>query len=179
MLHMPVDREFAEDNDMVAFLSPYQLESLAFAVNTDKLGNDPTLAAFAEQPIGVELDTLSDFYLLRALNGQLAGSIRHYKTVAEAIAGLKAGEVSGVMGPRGELEGQLADKPANLAVRQMTTPGLQRGTWAMGLAVKARYQDLAGELDKIMAEMVKEGVIEAIFTRYGVTYTPPAAAPAS
>ena len=71
MLHAPYDREYSARVDQVSFVAPYQLEQLAFAVDTRKTGQDPTLAAFASMPIGVELDTLSDFYLLRALNGQI------------------------------------------------------------------------------------------------------------
>ena len=179
MLHMPVDREFAEENDMVSFISPYQMEALAFAVDTEKLGQDPTVAAFAENSIGVELDTLSDFYLLRAANGAIANSIKHYPNVAEAISGLRKGEVTAVMGPRGELEGQLADKPANIAVKTLMTPGLQRSKWVMGVAVKARNKQLTQAVNDAMAAMVIEGVVAKIFADHGVTYQAPAEAPAA
>lgn len=177
MLHAPYDREYAKAEDMVAFVGPYQLEKLAFAINTDKVGTDPTVASFIEAPIGVEVDTLSDFYLLRAVNGKIAERLKHYKSNLEAITALKSGEIAAVMGPRGELEGLLAEAPQHLQIRELVTPGLSRGTWAMGAAVKARNEDLAKEVDKAMGELVKEGKIRDIFAKYKVAYNAPALPP--
>lgn len=177
MLHAPYDREYAKAEDMVAFVGPYQLEKLAFAINTDKVGTDPTVASFIEAPIGVEVDTLSDFYLLRAVSGKIAERLKHYKSNLEAITALKSGEIAAVMGPRGELEGLLAEAPQHLQVRELVTPGLSRGTWAMGAAVKARNEDLAKEVDKAMGALVKEGKIRDIFAKYKVAYNAPALPP--
>lgn len=177
MLHAPYDREYAKAEDMVAFVGPYQLEKLAFAINTDKVGTDPTVASFIEAPIGVEVDTLSDFYLLRAVNGKIAERLKHYKSNLEAITALKSGEIAAVMGPRGELEGLLAEAPQHLQIRELVTPGLSRGTWAMGAAVKARNEDLAKEVDKAMGALVKEGKIRDIFAKYKVAYNAPALPP--
>lgn len=177
MLHAPYDREYAKNEDMVAFVGPYQLEKIVFALNTERLGNDPTMASFVEAPIGVEVDTLSDFYLLQAVNGKVAEHLKHYKSNSEAVAALKSGEIAAIMGPRGELEGLLSDAPKALQVRDLVTPGLSRSSWAMGAAVKARNEDLAKVVDKAMGEIVKEGKIRDIFAKYKVAYNAPALPP--
>ena len=173
MLHMPVDSEFAKREDMVKFIAPYQLESLTFAIDTKQLSGDVTLASLTDVPVGVELDTLSDFYLLRAVGGQIADNLKHYKGFNEAAAALKAGEIAAVMGPRGEVEGNLADRAANIVIQDLATPGLMQSAWAMGMAVKAPYKDLAAALQKATDEMVQDGTMEAIFAKYQVTYNPP------
>lgn len=177
MLHAPVDKQFSETVGQVSFIAPYQTEQLFFAVDTAKLGKTPTIANFTSASVGVELDTLSDLYLLRAMNGKVAPNIHHYKNVPEAVAALRKGEIAGVMGPRAELEGALQDKPANIAIQHLTTTGMARDSWAVGLAVKAKHKNLTSALNTAMAAMVEDGTMQKIFTSYGVTYQPPAAPP--
>ena len=177
MLHMPVDNAFSEKVDKVKFVAPYQLEQVAFAFDTNKVGKQPTLANFMSDPIGVEIDTLSDLYLLEAMQGQISKNIRHFDSLTKASAALKAGEVAGIMGPRGELEGLLTERPDNIQVQSLVTPGLARSNWAMGIAVKADNEELAKAVNTSMAELVKDGTVKKIFEQYKVTYTPPAAPP--
>ncbi|CAA6816169.1 MAG: amino acid ABC transporter, periplasmic substrate-binding protein [uncultured Thiotrichaceae bacterium] len=178
MFHAPHDREYAAAVDKVNFISPYQLEKLVFAFDKDKIGGAPTIANFTHDPIGVELDTLSDFYLLRALDGKVMPKVRHYKSVTEAVDALKKGEIAAVMGPRGEVEGVFNKQvPENVVIQHLVTPGLSRSSWALGLAVKADYTKLADEINTHMAAMVKDGTVKSIFNAYGVTYNAPAIAP--
>lgn len=177
MLHMPVDNAFSEKVDKVKFVAPYQLEQVAFAFDTNKVGKQPTLANFMSDPIGVEIDTLSDLYLLEAMQGQISKNIRHFDNLTKASAALKAGEVAGIMGPRGELEGLLTERPDNIQVQSLVTPGLARSNWAMGIALKADNEELAKAVNTSMAELAKDGTVKKIFEQYKVTYTPPAAPP--
>lgn len=177
MLHMPVDNAFAEKVDKVKFIAPYQLEQVAFAFDTNKVGKQPTLANFMSDSIGVEIDTLSDLYLLEAMQGQISKNIRHFENLSKATTALKAGEVAGVMGPRGELEGLLKDHPETIQIQSLVTPGLARSNWAMGIAVKADNEELVKAINETMAALVNDGTVKKIFEQYKVTYTPPAIAP--
>lgn len=180
MFHMPYDRAYSAAVDQVNFISPYQLENLVFAFDKNKIGEAPTVANFVHDPVGVELDTLSDFYLLRAIQGKVAKNVRHYKSINEAVIALNKGDIAAVMGPKGEIEGALKmNKPEHIVVQHLVTPGLTNGSWAMGLAVKANYTKLADKINLHMASMVKDGTIKNIFSQYGVTYAPPAIAPES
>jgi ABC-type amino acid transport substrate-binding protein len=175
MLHMPYDSAFSKRVDAVSFVAPYQLEQVVFAFNTNKVGKQPTLANFMGEPVGVEIDTLSDLYLLQAMQGQITKNVRHFKNLTEAAAALNAGEISGIMGPRGELEGVLANHPDNIQIQSLITPGLSRGSWALGLAVKADIKgDLNTAVDHAMAELVSDGTVKKIFDQHKVTYQPPA-----
>ncbi|MEZ5453653.1 MAG: transporter substrate-binding domain-containing protein [Thiothrix sp.] len=164
--------------DEASFVAPYQLEKVVFAFNIPTgVGKQPTIANFMSEPIGVEIDTLSDFYLLQAMQGAISKNVRHYANLTKAAEALKSGEISGIMGPRGELEGILATRPANIQMQSLVTPGLARGSWAMGIAVKADIKgNLGKEVDKAMAELVKDGTVKKIFEEHKLTYQPPAEA---
>lgn len=178
MLHMPYDREFSKRVDEASFVAPYQLEQVVFAFDTNKVGKQPTLANFMSEPIGVEIDTLSDFYLLQAMQGAVSKNIHHFENLTKAAEALKAGEISGIMGPRGELEGALTAHPDHIQIQSLITPGLARGSWAVGVAVKADIKgDLGKVVDKAMAELVRDGTVKQIFEQHKLTYQPPAEAP--
>ena len=179
MLHMPVDNEFSKKVDKVKFIAPYQVEQVAFAFDTNKVGKQPTLANFMSDPIGVEIDTLSDLYLLQAMQGQISKNIHHYENLTKAADALKKGEVAGIMGPRGELEGILATHPDNIQIQGLVTPGLARSNWAMGIAVKADNDDLAKAVDGAMAELVKDGTVKKIFETHKISYYPAAEPPSA
>jgi len=175
MLHAPYDREYSEEVDQVKFLSPYQLESIVFAIDTKKLGKQPTVANFTYDKIGVEVDTLSDFYLLSTLGGKIRPNVVHYFSVTEAMQALQKGEVAAVMGPRGEIEGAMQKTPDHLVSMRLVTPGLSKTSWAIGMAVKQRRPQLAAAVDQAMAQLTHDGSIASIFKSYGVSYISPAA----
>ena len=179
MLHMPYDNAFSEKVDKVKFVAPYQLEQVTFAFDTNKVGKQPTIANFTSEPIGVEIDTLSDFYLLEAMQGQISKNIRHFPNLTQAAEALKKGEIAGIMGPRGEIEGVLAERPDAIQIQGLITPGLGRGSWAMGVAVKAENADLATAVDSAMAEMVKDGTVKKIFEQHKLSYNPAAEPPSN
>lgn len=179
MLHMPYDHAFADKVDKVKFVAPYQLEQVTFAFDTNKVGKQPTLANFTSEPIGVEIDTLSDFYLLQAMQGQVSKNIRHFENLSKAAEALKQGDIAGIMGPRGELEGVLAERSDAIQIQGLITPGLARNNWAMGVAVKADNDDLAKAVDAAMAAMVKDGTVKQIFEQHKLTYAPAAEPPAA
>ena len=179
MLHMPYDNAFSEKVDKVKFVAPYQLEQVTFAFDTNKVGKQPTIANFTSEPIGVEIDTLSDFYLLEAMQGQISKNIRHFPNLTQAAEALKKGEISGIMGPRGEIEGVLAERSDAIQIQGLITPGLGRSSWAMGVAVKAENADLATAVDSAMAEMVKDGTVKKIFEQHKLSYNPAAEPPSN
>ena len=177
MLHMPYDNAYSAKVDQVKFIAPYQLEQVVFAFDTNKVGKQPTIANFTSEAIGAEIDTLSDFYLLETLQGKVSNNVRHFPNLTLAAEALKKGEIAGIMGPRGELEGILAERPEHIQIQHLTTPGLARDSWAMGVAVKADYAELASAIDNAMAELVKDGTVKQIFEQHKLTYAPPAAPP--
>jgi ABC-type amino acid transport substrate-binding protein len=52
-------------------------------------------------------------------------------------------------------------------------PGFGRGAWTLGVAVRHSWRPLAYAVDYAIEEALADGRIEAIFTKYDLTFQPP------
>jgi ABC-type amino acid transport substrate-binding protein len=177
MLHVPVDSHLAAQNDKVRIFGPYHLETLAVARNAARVpplsgSAAVALEVFTRERIGVETGSGSDAFLLSVLNGRLRGNVAHYRSVAEAAAALKAGEVAAVMAPRAELEAALGASGA-YPIGALRMPELRVDSWPLGLAVKAGEPELERVLAEALQALQREGAVAAIFARHGVTHRVP------
>ncbi|MBT0961550.1 substrate-binding periplasmic protein [Denitromonas iodatirespirans] len=177
MLHVPVDQYLAEKNDKVRIFAPYHLESLAVARDPARVppvkGSAATaLEVFTREKIGVETASLADDFLLSVLNGRLRDNVVHFKTVADAVAALKAGTIAAVMASRAEVEGALG-APGKIDVSTVAMPELRIKGWALGMAVKADNTQLADALSKAMVDIQRDGTLGRIFREHGVTHQTP------
>ena len=173
MMHVPVDAHLAKANDKVRIFAPYCEESLAVARDPSRvkpvMGSAAiALEVFTREKIGVETGALADSFLLGVLNGKLREQVVHYRTVPLAAAGLRAGEVSAVMAPRGELEASLG-KDTRYAIGVVNMPELRANRWLLGMAVKAENTPLEQALSGALADLNRDGTLTGIFARYGVT----------
>lgn len=173
MLHMPVDRELNIRNDLVVLFGAYHREEFRIARDPVRTKGIETLAVYATHKIGVELDTLPDFYLSGAFGGQLRRSVVHYPTVEAAVVGLVDGEVAGVMAPASQLEAGLVDHHSRFEIAAAPTPGLGKGAWDVGMAVKHTYRALGYAVGDIIDAMETDGTLKTIFAAHGVTWRPP------
>lgn len=171
MLHVPYDRELDLRNEMVVLVAPYYRDSLVVA----RRAATPTLGVFTEEKVGVEVDSISDLYLSGSFGGRLRNNTRRFPTLSAAAAALRAGEVQALMGPRSEIEAALGQDRGGWVLSTPATPGLMRAAWPLGMAVKENSRDLGYALEDIIAEMIADGTLPAIFTRHGTTYTAPGA----
>ncbi len=172
MIHVPIDREYMAKNDKVSFFAPYHRERYGIARNLERIPTLETLAALEGKPAGVEGDTLGASVLLSADGGRYRETLKIYKTAAEAVAALKAGELAAVLAQQGELEGGLAGD-ARFAIEPVPAPPLHSRQWPLGLAVKAQNAALATALQQAMNELLAEGAIGRIMARHGVAHRRP------
>ena len=171
MLHVPYNRELACRNEQVVLTGQYFNEELAIAFRKDAYEDGgPTPPYFRYDKVGVENDSLSDFYLTGFMNGALIPKMTRYPTPADAMEGLRAGEVVAVMGAKGQLEHGLNDE---LDIHQPPLGGLSLGTWTLGVAVRHSWRPLSYAVDDAIRAGVTDGRIEAIFGEYGLSYTLP------
>lgn len=171
MLHVPYDVDYACRFDQVVFTGQYATERLAIAYGTaDYPEKGPTPPVFRFDPVGVENDSISDFFLTSVAHGATADKVHRYKTTAAAMAGLAAGEVMAVMGPRAELDAHLAE---GMAVHEPPLLGLARNSWTLGVAISFQHRPLAYAVDDAIAAGLADGRIPAIFAAHGVDFRPP------
>jgi polar amino acid transport system substrate-binding protein len=177
MLHMPVDPVFAERNDQVKFVAPYYRERVLLAYRKDHVDQPTSPGALLGIPVGVEIETLADAYLLSAMQGRLREDVRHYTRLQQATDALVAGEVSAVMGNGVELQA-FVDGHDNIAVSTVAMPGLMVTQWDVGAAVKAvEDSNLASRLNAAMSTLARSGRLDEIFESYGATRVPPSIQP--
>ena len=176
MGHVPYDVDYACRFDQVVFTGQYATERLAIAYDRASYPEKPPVpAVFRYDPVAVENDSISDFFLTSLAQGAMAGAtadkLHRYKTTAAAMAGLAAQEVSAAMGPRAELEAGLAP---GIGVHTPPLLGLARPSWTLGLALSFQHRDLGYAVDDAIAAALADGRIARIFADHGISFEPPA-----
>lgn len=171
MLHVPADPRFTAQVDQVRIDGVYYMEDVALAFDRRRFDAAPALPAFEAEKIGVEIETISDLYLLSTMNGRLRDNVVHYRGLADATAAMVAGKVAAVMGHRAELQGLLKGREG-FAVTNVLIPGVMISSWPLGVAVKAEHTELADAVMGAMRDMVDDGTVSGIFANHGATRTP-------
>ncbi|MEM9062968.1 MAG: transporter substrate-binding domain-containing protein [Pseudomonadota bacterium] len=171
MLHVPWDRELDIRNELIVLTGKYMVEEIAIAYSESHYPEDaPVPAYFRFDTVAVENDSLADFYLSNLAGGQLQANIQRYRTVPEAMAALAAGDVKAVTGPLSQLQGNLAP---GISVHQPPLPGLSRGKWTLGVAVRHNYRRLGYAIDDALGAAIADGRMQEIFDQFGVSFAPP------
>ena len=171
MLHVPWDRELDIRNELIVLTGKYMVEQVAIAYATAHYPDGgPVPAYFRFDTVGVENDSIADFYLSNLANGQLLNNISRFPTVDAAMDALKRRDVMAVTGPLSQLEGALED---GIAVHTPPMPGLSRGTWTLGVSVRHNYRNLGYAVDDAIAAAIADGRLEAAFAKFGASYTVP------
>ncbi len=171
MLHVPYDSEFACRVEQVVFTGQYHVEEIAIAYRKEAYPEDPPVPAyFRFDTVGVENDSIADFYLSSFPGGQLSHNVTRYPSMADAMAGLAAGETMAAMGPRAQLEHGATE---DLAVHSPPLPGFAVGKWTAGVAVHFAYRPLAYAVGDAVFAGVEDGRVAQIFAEYGLTFAPP------
>ena len=176
MMRVPYDSKFACRVEQVVFNGQYAQESIAIAyAKKDYPDNPPVPAYFRIDTVGVENDSISDFYLTSFAHGQTAAGVRRYPTVIAAVQALAAGEVMAAMGPRGQLEYAIAQAgpDAGIGLHEPPLPGLAKSRWTLGTAEHFAYRPLAYAVDDAVAKGLADGRIAKIYSDYGMTLQVP------
>lgn len=177
MLHVPADAQYAAKEDKADFFGAYFREVVSVVYHPDKLEAFESPMALTGHKVGVEIDSISDYYMSGAFNGRLRTAAVRKPSLSDAVQAFKAGEVDAVMAPRGELQGLM--KTANvgdLQFKEQQLVGMFRTTWDVGMAVKNNEsKTLRDALAKALDELRSEGKLAAIFAAHGIDYAAPAA----
>lgn len=172
MLHVPVNDDFAEENDQVIIFGAYLREEMAIAHDLERIPRLSTLMFFiSESTIGVELETIGDMYLTRAEGGRLMQNIRRFRTREGACEALLAGEVNAFMAPRLQLEHCLQGNERFAVSQVPVAVGLF--AWDVGMAVKEDYPELASALEEALQGLREDGTLDEIFAAHGLSPADP------
>jgi len=182
MLRTPYDKDYSMLRDDVGLLvheqvhmfAPYHTESWQIVFNGKKIDSVPTMAIFQYHDIGVEVDSIPQFYLLSAFNGRMRNRAKHFSSLPLALAAMQASKVDAVMGLRSQIthyQHQLDANTYQLATNAFPMIGQQQ--WDLGMAVKNDYRQLSYAVADIVEAMIKKGLMQKIFTQYHAHYQAP------
>lgn len=170
MLHVPYNPELECRIEQVVLTGQYYNEKVAIAYRSDAYPDSaPVPAYFRFDTVGVENDSIADFYLSSFARGQLLANIRRYVTPAEAMAALAEGEIKAVMGAKSQLEFGMTPE---LQLHTPPLPGFATGEWTLGVAINHRYRPLAYAVGDAVSAAVADGRLQKVFADYGLSYTP-------
>ena len=168
MMHVPTEAAFANRNDQVTILGAYFRDTLQIARDLARIPELRTIDALANEPVGVEADSLGAAILASPSGGHRVTDLHHYTDMNEAFHDLKAGTLSAVLALGTQAQAAMS-KESGYAVDMAPLAGrVPPAGWTFGLAVKADYKGLAEALDQAMTALEQDGTLDAIFASHGV-----------
>lgn len=168
MMHVPVDRALQRENDRVVIGAPYYREGFMMAC-APGLDCDVPPPQFKGKRLAAELDSIPDFYLSGSFGGVLRGDVRHLLSGAAAIDEVVQGKADVVLATRAQIEHAKVAAGDRIKVRRGPLSALPSPGWDIGIAVKDDSRDLADALEMAMQQLVKDGTVDGILARYGVS----------
>ena len=174
MLHVPVERELAITIKEAVLANPYFRQRVALAVRPDAGREIASFDVFKSAKVAVQLGTVADYFLMRFDGGALVENVSHYIKPAQGADRLAKGEVLALLGVQSSLESLLKSRGQAAVWTTPPMPGLVRGSWVLGTAVDERSRDLGHAIGAALAAMTKDGTLNSIYARYGVTFVAPA-----
>lgn len=182
MLRVPYDYDYlrltdkstgALQNDLVTIKSPYQSEKWIVATHKETIPKINTLAIFAYQTVGVEVDTLPDLHLSAFANGLLRKNIKHYTKFDEAIKDFKEGKIDLITGLKSQLEYLLDYKNNQDKYYFSENIPQMKSQWDIGVAASSNYKDLSYHIDNLINDAYSNNQLKEIFGSFNVEYLPP------
>lgn len=174
MLHVGMDPQYVKRQDKADLIAPYFHEAVSIVYRPGRYRNMTTPLSLAGTRVGVELGSISDYYMSGAYGGRLRTSAERLPTATAAVQAFIDDEVDAVMAPHGELQGLLKQLGGpSIETRTTEFQGLFRTAWDVGMAIKAGNPKLKAALLDALAQLQRSGELQAIFARYGIDYAAP------
>ena len=183
MMRVPYDKDYSLKRDDVGLLvhelvhmfGPYHTETWKIIFNQKKLEAVPTMALFQYHPIGVEIDSIPQFYLSSAFRGSMRNNTHQFNTIALAVQGMQDEKVDAVMGLRSQISAlHHSLDPNQYLLAENAFPLLGKQKWDIGLAVQTDFRVLAYEVGDIISAMMMDESMTKIFKKHHVIFEQPA-----
>lgn len=173
MFHVPYDKQIQINNDLVVLFGPYFEEGFAIATDPEAMpgGLDPEKDG--DKRIGVEIDTMPDFFLASGNGGRLRAATVHFTRPLDAVAALGRGELDAVILQAAQLEAFAPALAPKATVKPFLMGGLFRSRWTVGCAIRETCRPLVYEVGDALAAMKEDGTMARLYADAGVTYWAP------
>lgn len=182
MLRVPYDKAYSQLRDdigelvheQVHMFAPYHTESWKIVFNNQKIEDVSTMAVFQYHDIGVEVDSIPQFYLMSVFNGRMSKRTKQFNSVELAVSAMHEQKIDAVMGLRSQVsyyQHQLAS--ANYQLASNAFPNIGKQQWDIGMAVKSDYRQLGYAVADIVEEMIASGKMKKLFEEHHAVYQLP------
>lgn len=173
MMHVPVDRELSARNTEAVIGIPYFQERVVVAIHPEMTGPDPTFEVFKKQKIGVQLATVSDYFLMTYQDGALIDNIAHHTKPEAGAKEFATKEVAATMGTAANLEALLHAYGIKPVFVRPDMDGIVRKDWVVGMAWNEKSRDLGYAAQAALEKIKSSGELAKIFAAYSVEYVAP------
>lgn len=182
MLRIPYDKDYTlllDDvglpvHEHVHMFAPYHTETWKIIFNSKKIESVSTMATFMYHNIGVEVDSIPQFYMMSAFKGRMREKTQHFPSISLAISAMQENSVDAVMGLRSQIshfQDKLNATDYKLATNAFPMMGQQQ--WDLGMAIKKDYRQLGYAVADIVESAVTTGLMKKLFSKYGAIYQAP------
>lgn len=179
MLHVPVDKRFMQHNPQALIFAPYMREHIVLLHDTQRLPQVSSAADLQGLPLAAERGTAAASALIGQDERALSGQVRLYDDGVKAAASVLQGQAAAAYVSRAQAEAaifQAQQDSVSSAAVQMSAfilPGVAPQGWSVGMAVKAKNEDLGQALQQGLQTLRDNGQLQALFKQHGLTLLAP------
>jgi polar amino acid transport system substrate-binding protein len=171
MLHVPFDMQFAGQEERSVFIAPYFHEEFTAICSSQTKDCNMPPQRFVGSKVGAEIDSIPDFYLVGGFGGILRSDVVHFPTGYAAAQAVHDGEVEMAVSSRAQIEASMFDRPDSKAkLRTSPLPLLASDGWDIGMAVRDDSRSLGAAVEDVVSQMIEDGQLPALFSKYGVNW---------
>jgi len=176
MLHVPVDKYFMQQNKQAMIFAPYMREQVVLVRDKRRLPEVAGVADLRGVPLAAERGTGAASALIGHDNRLLSAQVHLYENGVKAVQAMLQGEAAAAYVTRAQAESaifQAQPRPEQMAIGELPLAGVPSQGWLVGMAIKARNEELGQALQQALQSLRGSGELLAIFKQHGLTLTAP------
>ncbi|GGH63426.1 amino acid ABC transporter substrate-binding protein [Comamonas phosphati] len=176
MLHVPVDKYFMQQNKQALIFAPYMREQVVLVRDKRRLPEVAGVADLKGLPLAAERGTSAASALIGHDDRLLSAQVHLYDDGIKAVQAVLQGQAAAAYVTRAQAESaifQAQPRPEQLEISEFPLTGVPAQGWLVGMAIKAKNEDLGQALQQALQSLRSSGELLAIFKQHGLTLTTP------
>lgn len=176
MLHVPVDKYFMQQNKQALIFAPYMREQVVLVRDKQRLPQVTGAVDLKGLPLAAERGTSAASVLIGHDNRLLSAQVHLYDDGVKAVQAVLQGQAAAAYVTRAQAESaifQAQARPEQLEISEFPLTGIPPQGWLVGMAIKAKNEDLGQALQQALQSLRSSGELLAIFKQHGLTLTAP------
>ncbi len=176
MLHVPVDKYFMQQNKQALIFAPYMREQVVLLRDRERLPAVASADDLKGLPLAAERGTGAASTLIGHADRMLSAQVHLYADGVQAAQAVLAGQAAAAYVTRAQAESALFQaqaKRGQFEIGEFPLTGVPAQGWLVGMAIKAKSEELGQALQQALQSLRSSGELMAIFKQHGLTFTAP------